>query len=160
MPISRAPFQIKMPDADDLAAAQPGDLEGASQQPGHGDSNPPAQQNPPETPSQSLPNLPPADAPSAGTQDTIGPSHPKTEAPRSVATGRDAPQAPQIQLIERRLQNQKSATAEHLTQVHQIVERLLVLTEAHLFDGEQKLQSLDQKLSQLEMRFTLNRSSP
>jgi hypothetical protein len=77
-----------------------------------------------------------------------------------VATGRGAPQAPQIQLIERRLPNPKSATAEHLTQVHQIVERLLVLTEAHLFDGEQKLQSLDQKLSQLEMRFTLNRSSP
>jgi hypothetical protein len=201
MPISRAAFQIKIPGSIEIGARQVAhalkDLPSATQQSGqanqridvstedrHGASNSNADvdqradENSPESHPQTLPNLPPAEAPSAGTQDAIGPTQPQTEARRSVATGRDAPQTPpvpqdreineldgghvraQTQVIERRLQGQKSATAEHLTGIHTIVERLLDLTETHFLDGGQKLQSLEHKLARLEMRYSLNRSLP
>ena len=201
MPISRAAFQIRIPGSIETGAAQVAnalkDLGSAAQQAGeateridvstedrHGtsDSNTEAdkrtEENSPKVQAQTLPNLPPADAPSAGTQDAVGPAQPQSAARRSVATGRDAPPAPpvpqdgeinepdrgpvraQTEVIERRLQGQKNGTAEHLTGIHTILERVLDLTEAHLVDHGQKFESLEHKLAQLEMRYSLNRSSP
>jgi hypothetical protein len=137
-----------------------------------------AEESAPEIGAQSFPNLPPADERSAGDQEDIGPTQPQTETRRSVVTGRDAPQvsadsperevngidtqqlSAQTGIIERRLIGQKNAAAEELTGIHTIVERLLELTEGHLFDGGQKLQSLEQRLAQLEMRYDVNRNSP
>jgi hypothetical protein len=135
-----------------------------------------AEENPPEIESQALPQLPPAGAPSAGTQDGIGPTQPETR--RSVATGRDAPLdlevsqdrenterdrdqvRGQTRVIDRRLEAQRSASAEHLSGIHTMLERLLDLTEAHYSDDGQKLQSLEHRLGQMEMRYSLNRTSP
>jgi hypothetical protein len=132
----------------------------------------------PEARGESLLNLPPADGTSAGTPDDIGPTQPETEPRRSVATGRDAPVAPAVsgdgeidaadgghwrdqrRVVERRIEGQKSATVEHLTRIHTIVERLLEVTEAHLAEGDQKLQSLEHRVAQVEMRYSLNRTSP
>lgn len=201
MPLSRAAFQIRIPGSIEIGATQVAhalkELGSAAQQSGeatqridvstedrHGtsDSNTEAdkrtEENSPKVQAQTLPNLPPADAPSAGTQDAVGPAQPQSEARRSVATGRDAPPAPpvpqdgeinepdrgpvraQTEVIERRLQGQKNGTAEHLTGIHTILERVLDLTEAHLVDHGQKFESLEHKLAQLEMRYSLNRSSP
>jgi hypothetical protein len=201
MSISRAAFQIRIPGKVELGARQVAravkDL-GIAAQPSEeaipgidvstencdvtfdlkADGDQRAEQNLPENHAPTPPNLPPADAPSAGTQDAIGPNQPQTDTRRSVATGRDAPHSPavpesrevketdwnnaqaQMQVIERRLRGQKNATAEEINGIHTIVERLLELTEAHLFEGGQKLQSLEHKLAQLEMRSSLNRSSP
>ena len=201
MPISRAAFQSRMPESDEIgtrqAAHAPKDSGSAAQQSGeairridvssedsrvasksNADGDPRAAENPPGIQAETFPNLPSADEASAGTQEAVGPTQPQTETRRSVATGRDAPPFPpvredreideinrghagaQTQAIEGRLQGQENATAEHLSRIHTIVERLMELTEAHSFEGDQKLLSLERKLDQLEMRFGLNRSSP
>jgi hypothetical protein len=200
MPISRAAFKISLPESSEISARQTAlaldDLGNVAQHTGEAirsieastedgqrvskadaDGNRWPKEYSRENETRTLPNLPPADAPSAETRDGIGPTQPETKARRSVAIGRDAPQAPsglpvgesyeavgghlsaQTQVIERRLQGQKSAAEEHLTGIHGMLERLMELTETHFFDGGQKMQSLEQRLAQLEMRFSLNRNS-
>jgi hypothetical protein len=127
---------------------------------------------------QALPNLPTADGSSAGTQEAIGSIQPQQETHRSVAPGRDAPYVPsptqerkvtdedalpahaQTQVIERRLAGQRNAAAEDLARLHTVVERLLDLTDKTSNDGGQRLQSLEQRVAEMEMRYSCNRNSP
>jgi hypothetical protein len=123
-------------------------------------------------------NLPPADPTSAEKKEAFGASHPERETRRSVATGRDVPQftpdssaaestetnweaaRAQTEVYERRAQSQKSAAMEHLARIHDIVELLIEISEAQSNDGERKLQSLESKVAELEMRYAVNRTSP
>jgi hypothetical protein len=123
-------------------------------------------------------DLPPADATSAGKQDDIGAARPRMETRRSVATGRDVPHFTQqrqqretneidwdeargrTEVMTRRAEGQKSAASEHLTRIHGIVEQLLDVADAQHSDNGRKLQSLEDKVAHLEMRFSLNRSAP
>ena len=63
-------------------------------------------------------------------------------------------------IVEGRLQKQTNETAAHLSGIHEIVGRLLELTEASVFEGGEKLRALEQRLAQLEMRYSVNRNSP
>jgi len=152
---------------------------------------------------QAVHSLPPAVAPSAGVRDAIGQTQPKTKAPRSVATGSDAPYAlddtetgrgtaetdimpgrrgneeerarklDSSDAVESRMERLhaetwvagerairiRSADAEHLNRIHEVVERLVELMETHSGDHDDKLQTLEHRLAQLEMRFATNRRS-
>ncbi len=195
MPISREAFQLRIPggigrgpkravaaaakrseEAIGRMAFLSEDFRGVSNS--NAEADDPAEEKTPDMGAPTLPQLPPADVTSAVTQDGIGPNQPKTEARRSVATGRDAPEAPgllqdseinesergqpgaQMQVIEQLVIRQRNAAIEHLGRIDAMLERLMELTEGHLFDGDAKLQSLEQRLAQLEMRHSVNRMSP
>ena len=137
-----------------------------------------AKENPQEPGQQDYSSLPPADPTSAEKEEAFGAAHPQRETRRSVATGRDVPQfkpRPQKReslennwdevrgqgdVYERRARAQKSAATEHLARIHDIVELLLEMSEAHSNDGERKLQSLESKVAELETRYAVNRTSP
>jgi hypothetical protein len=137
-----------------------------------------ATESPQEVRQGDSPTLPPADPTSAEKEEAFGAAHPQRETRRSVATGRDVPQFTsrsqkrgsmeinwgeahaQREVYERRARAQKSAATEHLARIHDIVELLLEMSEAHSNDGERKLQSLESKVAELEMRYAVNRASP
>jgi hypothetical protein len=122
-------------------------------------------------------DLPPAVEPSAGRADAIEQAQPETKTLRDVATGRDVPRLggtadnrensedlggvhEQTRVVEHRLTRQKKATAEHLSQIHEVLGRILELTETQLFEADGKLEAVEQRVAQLEMRWGTNRSSP
>jgi hypothetical protein len=122
-------------------------------------------------------NLPPAVEPSAGIPDAIEQAQPETKTHRDVATGRDVPRFEgsadnrensedlggvheQTRAAEHRLTRQKNATAGHLSQIHEVLGRILDLTETQLFEADGKLEAVEQRVAQLEMRYGNNRNSP
>jgi hypothetical protein len=60
-------------------------------------------------------------------------------------------------IVEHRLARQKSATTVHLGRIHDVMGRLMELTESHAFDAEGRLEAVEQRLAHLEMRYGTNR---
>jgi hypothetical protein len=123
-----------------------------------------------------LPKIISAVAPSGGTPNDIPPAHGEARTHADAGRGRDAQGAgtafehreiseadlggvhAQTRVVEHRLTRQKGATAEHLSGIHDAMARLLNLTETHVADADGKLEAVQQRLGELEMRFGTNRN--
>lgn len=169
----------KRGETDDLRREVKGNSDSISSGGGGGCRNLKAEANgwTDESAASPLRNLPPAVEPSAGTPDAIEQAQPETKTHRDVATGRDVPRFQgsadnresnedlggvheKTRVVEHRLTRQKNTTAEHVSQIHEVLERILELTETQLFEADGKLEAVEQRVAQLEMRYGTNRNSP